>query len=251
MRNKILTAGTILIIWLINLSAIAIGRESVSETTRLAKTKLDAESGTMQKVIALTFDACGGSVRGCGYDSKLIDYLEKENIPATLFLSGRWIASNPFIFLRLARNPLFEIENHGFNHKPCSASGRLIYGIKGTDGAEEVAEEIEKNADRIWLLTGNRTKYYRPAACYCDETAAQIVKSLGYEIVNFSVLGDAGATYSKAQVKKTLLSASPGSIVIFHMNHPESETAEGIIEVIPLLRQKGFRFAKLKEYNLK
>lgn len=211
------------------------------------KTKLD----TKQKVIALTFDACGSSVEGCGYDSRLIDYLERETIPATLFLSGRWVAANPFTFLQLARNPLFEIENHGLNHKPCSVNGRAMYGIKGTASAEEVVEEVEKNARRIWLLTGNHPKYYRPATCYCDEIAVEIVRALGYEVVGFSVLGDAGATYSKKKIKKVLLNVPPGSIVIFHMNHPEGETAEGIMEAVPILRQKGFRFAKLSDYKLK
>lgn len=48
---------------------------------------------TKDKVIALTFDACGGK-GGSGYDRKLIDYLIKENIPATLFINARWIDAN-------------------------------------------------------------------------------------------------------------------------------------------------------------
>ena len=47
-------------------------------------------------------------------------------------------------------------------------------------------------------------------------------------MVGFNVLGDAGATYSKDKVKQALLTAPAGSIVIFHMNIPESETFEGI-----------------------
>ena len=39
---------------------------------------------TSQKVVALTFDACGGE-KGTGFDKELIDYLRKEKIPATMF----------------------------------------------------------------------------------------------------------------------------------------------------------------------
>ncbi len=35
------------------------------------------------------------------------------------------------------------------------------------------------------------------------------------------------------------------------MNQPRSQTAAGLREAIPLLRQKGFRFVKLSEYPLK
>jgi hypothetical protein len=34
------------------------------------------------------------------------------------------------------------------------------------------------------------------------------------------------------------------------MNQPKGETAEGLMRVIPMLREKGFSFVELKEYNL-
>jgi peptidoglycan/xylan/chitin deacetylase (PgdA/CDA1 family) len=215
------------------------------EKVKGVKTRLHTD----QKVIALTFDACGGS-RNLYYDAKLIKFLEKENIQATLFISGRWIDTNPIIFRELAKNPLFEIENHGLNHRPCSVTGRSIYGIEGTKGVAEIFDEIELNAIKIQSLTGNKPRYYRPAAAFCDDICVEIANALGYEVVNFSVLGDTGATYSKKEVKEALLSASPSSIILLHMNHPESETAEGVIEAIPELRKRGFRFVKLSDFPL-
>ena len=216
------------------------------EVVKGVKTRLNTD----QKVSALTFDACGGP-RGSGFDSKLIDYLESEKIPATLFISGRWIDANQDIFRRLAKNPLFEIENHGLNHKPCSANGRSIYGIEGTKGTGEIFDEIEENAIKIQTLTGRKPKFYRPGTAYCDEICVEIANALGYEVVHFSSLGDAGATYSKKQVKETLLNAPPSSIILMHMNYPESETAEGIIEAIPELKKKGFIFVKLSGIGLR
>ncbi|PIV23863.1 MAG: polysaccharide deacetylase [Deltaproteobacteria bacterium CG03_land_8_20_14_0_80_45_14] len=209
-----------------------------------------ARLNTDQKVLALTFDACGGS-KSLGYDEKLIKYLESEQFSATLFISGRWIDANPEIFKKLSKNPLFEIENHGLNHKPCSTIGRSIYGIKGTKGGGEIFDEIELNALKILNLTGRKPKYYRPGTTYCDEICVEVANALGYEVVNFSVRGDAGATYSKKQVKEALWNAPPSSIILMHMNHPESETAEGVIETIPELKKRGFKFAKLSEYGLK
>jgi peptidoglycan/xylan/chitin deacetylase (PgdA/CDA1 family) len=35
------------------------------------------------------------------------------------------------------------------------------------------------------------------------------------------------------------------------MNHPEGETAEGLIEAIPELKRRGFRFVKVSELGLR
>jgi len=210
------------------------------------KTRLNTD----QKVLALTFDACGGLKRS-SFDSKLIRYLKNEKIPATLFVSGKWIDANRDVFQELARNPLFEIGNHGLNHKPCSVNGRSVYAIKGTRSVGELMDEIEGNAIKIQELTGRKPKYYRPGTGYCDEIGVEVANALGYQVVNSSVLGDAGATYSKDRVKRALLNASPSSIILMHMNHPEGETAEGLIEAIPELRKNGFKFVKLSEYDLR
>ncbi|MDD4955889.1 MAG: polysaccharide deacetylase family protein [Candidatus Omnitrophica bacterium] len=209
------------------------------------KTRIDTD----KKVVALTFDACGSS--GDGYDSVLIDYLIKNNIPATLFINARWIKKNQDRFIELSKNPLFEIENHGFTHKPCSVNGKTAYGIKGTGSPTEIIEEIDKNGNIIETLTGRRPKYYRSGTAYYDEIGVKIAEKLGYQVVGFSVLGDKGATYSKEEVKNALLNAFPGSIVICHMNHPEKETAAGVIEAIPELKRKGFVFVRLSDYSLK
>jgi peptidoglycan/xylan/chitin deacetylase (PgdA/CDA1 family) len=116
------------------------------EVVKGVKTRLDTD----QKVLALTFDACGGP-KGSGYDAKLIDFLTGEAIPATLFISGKWMDANPEIFQTLSSNPLFEIENHGLTHRPCSATGRSVYGIKGTKNMGEIYDEIEGNALKILI----------------------------------------------------------------------------------------------------
>ena len=216
------------------------------EVVKGVKTRLNTD----QKVLALTFDACGGP-KGSNYDENLIQYLEDEKIPATLFISGRWIGAHPEIIKKLSKDPLFEIENHGLNHKPCSVIGRSVYGIEGTKSMREIYGEIELNALKILNLTGRKTKYYRPGTAYSDEICVEISNALGYEVVNFSVRGDAGATYSKKQIKEALLSSAPASIVLMHMNHPEGQTAVGVMGAIPELRRRGFRFVKVSDFGLR
>ena len=210
------------------------------------KTTLDTD----KKLIALTFDACGGA-KGKGYDAKLINFLKRDKIPATLFLSGKWIDANPDIAKELAENPLFEIANHGLNHRPCSMNGKKAHGIQGTKNIDELIDETEQNARKIEILSGKKPKYFRPAAGFSDEYGVKIANALGYEIIGWSIVGDAGATYSKKDVTEALLGAAPGSIVILHMNHPEGDTAEGLMAAVPELKNKGFEFVRLGDQPLK
>jgi len=202
---------------------------------------------TSQKVIALTFDACGGSAKSSQYDAGLIEFLIDNHIPATLFINARWIDTNPEIFMKLSSNPLFEIANHGTAHKPLSVEGKSIYNIHGTVSAEEVIAEIEGNNNKIFALTGKRPLFFRSGTAYYDEKAVAIARDHGMEIGGFSILGDAGATFSASKVAQQLLSARSGDIVLLHMNHPEGGTREGIIEGINTLQKEGFTFVRLSE----
>ena len=215
------------------------------ENVKGVKTKLF----TNEKVIALTMDACGSPL-GMGYDEKLINFLEQENIPATLFINARWINKNLSTLKKLSLNPLFEIANHGLEHKPASVNGKSIYGLNGTNSVEGLVDEIELNARKIESITHKRPKYFRSGTAYYDEVAVSVANKLNHQVVGFSILGDAGATFSAKKVKEAFLKAKKGEIAIIHMNHPESQTAIGTIEAIQELKKEGFRFVRLSDYKL-
>lgn len=199
---------------------------------------------TSEREIALTFDACGGEY-GSGYDEELIDYLIKENIKATLFVNYRWIESNKDTFLELAKNSLFEIENHGYSHKPLSVTENSIYNIEGTNSVEEVINEMKLNEKAIYELTGIKTKYFRSGTAYYDEVAINIAEDLGYKIAGYSINGDGGATFSKGEVEDSLKQSKSGDIVICHFNQPQKETFEGLKDILQTLKNEGYKFVRL------
>jgi peptidoglycan/xylan/chitin deacetylase (PgdA/CDA1 family) len=207
--------------------------------------------GIQKKALALTFDACGGR-NGCGYDKELIDYLRREKVPATLFISGKWIDAEYPVFEELCRDTLFEIENHGLNHRPCSFEGEKVYGIKGTSGVGEAFDEVEANAYKIEAISGHRPVFYRSATAYTDEASVSMAGQLGIKIVSYQVLsGDAVAgTPEKVIEKNVLKKVKPGSIVIMHFNHPEWNTFEALRELVPELRKEGYSFVRLKDSKL-
>ena len=204
---------------------------------------------TKEKIIALTFDACGGKY-GSDYDNDLIQYLIDEQIPATLFVNYRWIEVNKDKFLELANNDLFEIENHGYEHRPLSVTSNSIYGINGTGSIKGVIDEIKLNEKTIYELTGRKTKYFRSGTAYYDDVSIKIASDLGYKAIGFSVNGDAGATFSKSQIENALSKSTSGDIVICHFNQPKKYTFEGLQYALKELRDKGYSFVKLEDTSI-
>jgi len=213
---------------------------------------VDEDLITNNKTIAFTFDACGGE-NANGYDAELIDFLRKKQIPATLFVTGKWIDANYSTFLQLSKDSLFEIENHGFNHKPCSVDGESEYGIHGTKNIPDAFDEIEANARKIEKITSRRPAFYRSATAYTDEACAKIAKQLGITIISFDVLsGDAVPKTPKSIIVDGVLKhIKPGAIVIMHFNRPAWNTFEAMQEIVPALQKLGYHFAKLQDYPLK
>jgi peptidoglycan/xylan/chitin deacetylase (PgdA/CDA1 family) len=212
---------------------------------------VDESLNTKNKIIAFTFDACGGK-HGSAIDKELIAYLHKANVPATLFISGKWIDSQFTEFLDLSRDTLFEIENHGLNHRPCTITGKSAYGIKGTSCLEEAFDEIEGNARKIEALTKRRPLYFRSATAFIDEASARMAMRLGITTVGYQVLsGDAVPFVQESVIEQNVLNKiRPGAIVIMHFNHPEWNTEEALEKIVPKLRKMGYSFVRLHDFKL-
>lgn len=205
---------------------------------------------TRQKIIALTFDACGGK-KGQGYHKKLIEYLTKHSVPATLFISGSWINSNKATFIKLSKYKLFSIENHGTHHRPLTKDGRMIYGIQGTNSIREMMEEIDENAASIEKLTGRRPIFYRPGTGYIDDIGVEVTRYLNQVVVNFNVVpGDSNPQFSARVLLNAMLrGAKPGAIIILHMNQPKSGVLSAVSSFVRIMRRRGYLFVKLEDYR--
>jgi peptidoglycan/xylan/chitin deacetylase (PgdA/CDA1 family) len=209
----------------------------------------DNDKSLDQKALALTFDACGG--RHSGYNKALIDYLRKEQIPATLFVTGIWIDHNRKTFEELSKDPLFEIENHGLLHRLCSTEGKTKYGVHGTRDIGDVIDEMELNSRKIAAISGRRPIFFRSATAFSDELASKVAQRLGMEVVSYDILsGDAMKASGKTMAKNILNGARHGAVVIMHFNHPELQEKQALELAVPELRRRGFIFMKLEDFSL-
>jgi peptidoglycan/xylan/chitin deacetylase (PgdA/CDA1 family) len=201
-----------------------------------------------EKIVALTLDACSGQ-----FDADIIRYLTEQKIPATIFVTRRWLDKNPVAFAELkSHNDLFDIEDHGARHVPAVVGrGRQVYGIAGSPDMEHLKQEVSGGAEAIEKLGGAKPRWYRGATAEYDPQAIEVIKGMGYQIAGFSVNADDGATLSRPNIIKRLKAVKNGDIIIAHMNKPRSQTAEGLSAGLSWLTTQGFRFVKLNQFGVR
>lgn len=198
------------------------------------------------RTLVLTLDACGGR-KNSSVDLGILALLRNLRIPATIFVTTPWLRANENLAKDLAADPLFELAAHGTRHKPASVSGRTAYGIKGTASIAELVEEVELNARAVEAFTGKRPRWFRSGtACY-DDVAVAVIRDLDLGIAGYTVSLDQGATLPAREVARRLASAKSGSILLCHLNHPESGTGAGLAKALPAMKEEGVVFLRLTE----
>jgi peptidoglycan/xylan/chitin deacetylase (PgdA/CDA1 family) len=187
--------------------------------------------------IALTFDACPTG-RPEEYDEKVIEILMKEKVPATLFMSGRWVEKNIETTKFLANQPQFEIANHGFWHP---------HMLEKDD--ERIMRELRRTQTIIKKVAGKAPRYFRPPYGEVDERVAMLAHKAGLMTIQYDLpSGDPDANLSAARIARIVLrDAKGGSIVVFHMNRNGIHTADALPEIISGLRKKGFTLVTVGE----
>jgi len=166
--------------------------------------------------VALTYDLC--PVRtASGFDRELIDFLIEHKVPATFFMSGRWMAKHDAEVRTLLAVPFFEIGTHGEVHAHLPM--------------HEVDEQQQEIMGPVRLL---KTKYKHPATLfrppygeYNDQTV-EAVKALGLKFILWNIeSGDPDPTLAaEAIVARVQKRMKPGSVIVMHANGKGKHTRE-------------------------
>lgn len=210
--------------------------------------------GGADKAVALTFDAdmtadqTGRAAAGEPFDNPaLVDLLRRENIPATVFMTGMWARTYPGQAASIGRDPLFEVANHSYAHH-AFADGPC-WGLPALDPGE-FAADVRRAEREIRAAGVERTvPYFRfPGGCHDDE-ALRALAPLGLTAVQWDVAGgDAFATDPDAVAGTVLSQVAPGSVVVLHITRSAAPvTTEAVRRMVPVLRERGYRFVKVSE----
>jgi peptidoglycan-N-acetylglucosamine deacetylase len=208
-----------------------------------------------RRVVALTFDSNLTDAMIQELDQHrvasfanvaVIDELDQLQVPATLFLAGKWIERYPDLTRRLAADPLFELGSHSYEHRayhlPC-------YGLGGLPVAQ-MAADVDHSEQLLRQFTNRPTPYFRfPGGCY-DATALQATGGTGITVIQYDLAsGDAFGTSVRAIVNNVVNNAQNGSIVVMHITGGNTAplTAFALPAVVNGLRQKGFSLVRVSD----
>lgn len=193
--------------------------------------------------VALTFDACMGQA-----DERILSTLVRERIPATIFVTARWLKRNPQALAVFLQNPdLFELENHGENHIPAVDAPTLVYGIASAGSPRAVKQEVEGGAAAMVAAGIPAPHWFRGSTAKYDLSAIGEIRAMGYRIAGYSVNGDGGSLLGAVITEKRIASAKDGDVVISHINQPTHAAGEGVAKALVDLKMKGTAFVRLED----
>ncbi len=187
--------------------------------------------------LALSFDACPTSGVP-SFAEAVVDFLERERVPASFFVSGLWAEANQDALRRLMRAPFFEIALHGHRHP------RLIDA-----SAETIAAEIEDGRSALIRLGVDPAPLFRPPFLDLPPALPEIARQKGVlTIAGDAGLGDSDPHRGAAALERDAIRwIQAGSIVLMHVNGRGFGTAETVRDLVPAYRQRGYTFVTVGE----
>lgn len=193
--------------------------------------------------VALTFDACMGKT-----DTRILNTLVEQQVPATIFVTARWLKGNPEALATFLAHPdLFELEDHGLNHIPAVDQPTLVYGIPAAGSPAAVAQEVKGGADAMVAHGIPQPRWFRGATAKYSPSAIAEIRGMGYRIAGYSLNGDSGASLPAKVVEKNYVSAKDGDVLISHINQPTHSSGEGVVKGILALKARGAQFVRLQD----
>jgi len=182
--------------------------------------------------IALTFDLCPVR-KGTGYDKALVDYLIEHRIPATFFMSGRWIARHAAEVEQILGTRFFEVGTHGEIHAHLA-----MYS------PDEQRQEILGPVKILSEQYARKTVFFRPPYGEYNDATVDVVRSLGLRFIQWSIeSGDPDPALTADQIMSRLEKrARSGSIVVLHANGKGRQTRQVIQQLTSeALPRKGLK----------
>ena len=188
---------------------------------------------TGEKTLMLTFDD-GPSEHTPG----LLRVLAEHDVPATFFVLGERVSAMPEV-VRAITEAGHDLASHGWSH---TAFTEL--------DAETLSSEVHRSQDKIRELSGSDCRDVRPP--YGRYNGHVVSWLADQDFVTWLWTADARdyepATTVEQIVRNTLLSLTPGGIVLMHDGGGDrSKTVHALPRIIEGARERGFRFVALRD----
>ena len=184
----------------------------------------------MSKLIALTFDDGPNAVT----TPEVLGKLKKYGVVASFFLIADSIDDESSKIARRAYDMGCEIDNHSKTHSHMD-----------TLDADTIREEIRYTSERIYQITGEMPRFFRPPYIDVSETMVETIDMpfiCGHNGLDWDDSVDADRRASLV-----LGSVGDGSIILLHDMAGNDKTVAALDMIIPELKERGFEFVTVTE----
>lgn len=188
-----------------------------------------------EKVLYLTFD--------CGYENgntePILDALKKHNAPATFFVVGHYLETEPELVKRMVEEG-HAVGNHTYHHPDMSSISDI----------ESFENEVNDVAQLFYEITGTElSPYYRPPQGKCNVKNLEMAEELGYYTIFWSLAyvdwnQDNQPSHEEAFDKLTTR-VHPGAVVLLH--NTSNTNGEILDELLTRWEDMGYSFKPLSE----
>lgn len=207
------------------------GEEAAPDTSGIAgPTTEETEMSEEVKYIALTFDDGPNSTT----TNEVIDKLDKYGIVASFFLVGNNIDDESAKAVKRAYDLGCEIDNHSRTHSNMTELS-----------AEEIKAEYDYTDGKVYEITGEHTKFFRPPYI--------AVHQIVFDNVDVPFIAGIGANdwedrvTAEMRARMILKQAKDGDIILLHDAEGNSMTVEALDTIIPELQKQGYKFVTVTE----
>ena len=192
---------------------------------------------TNEKILYLTFD--------CGYENgntpQILDALKKHGAPATFFVVGTYIESNPELIKRMISEG-HTVGNHTWHHPDMAQISAMEIFQKELTDVEDAYKEV----------TGEEmTKFYRPPQGKYSESNLKNAQQLGYQTFFWSLAYvdwyENDQPTKEEAFDKLIGRIHPGAIVLLH--NTSRTNAEILDELLGKWEEMGYQIRALAELS--
>ena len=188
------------------------------------------------KVLYLTFDAA----TELGTTKRIVGILERFDVKASFFLTGRYMRENPGITRRIFQHGHL-VCNHSYSHPKMTA-------LAGDRAA--FAEQVGATERAYHAATGEQlAPFFRPPYGVYSAHSLDLMRDLGYTTVFWSFAYVDYDEHAQPPVSvaraRLIAAASPGVVYLLHAG--STSNANALTRVIQDLKHRGYRFATLDE----
>nr|RNJ64882.1 MAG: polysaccharide deacetylase family protein [Leptolyngbya sp. IPPAS B-1204] len=185
-----------------------------------------------EKVIALTFD----DGPQAGTTAQILDTLKEYNTPATFFVAGVNLKSQPELARRMVEEG-HAIGNRGWN--------RTLENGKAADPKAE----IDRTAKLIHEITGTKTGLFRPADGRLDNELVSYAQEKQYAVTLWSIDSQDALVAAPLLLDNVLRNTRSGRIILLHDRGSanQSPTVQALPQLITALQQQGYRFVTVPQ----